>query len=473
MGKMAMNESYISTSEAALARKIEQMDREALPNLREQYKVMLASFQGVHALLIKKGVLHEDPYRFDQRISEVNTPPEGAFTEAEKNDEMSVRFSQYEAQLEFLCNYYQFSFTFLDMERVKRLISLTRYFNYSQLSSNASNINTRVFTEMVDQVRKGTDQLSSGLVNDAINHLDRASRQAFQLLKELTLCHKEGYKLELRKEVLSLISFEREYVVSHQDEVLRQIKRKFLELFPQRQFYQELAQDVLREDYSQESEGLREAVLKELAVKETAKPEKKERNFKSILLEGTRVLSTLNLQLEDAVRKLEDNAIILESENDGVWARIKRMLAALVGRGDKPRLYELEYVDPLSSAQKTERLDFGAFCDELRRRSKLYAGLASRSGAAYQRMESAREDQLYGYLEKNIEDLQLIQRRLLGLDTFFKSEVGKENRNRLRGVKLEVEAVKATIVGTNQKKHEYVAQKEELEQMRKLGINVD
>jgi hypothetical protein len=90
-----------------------------------------------------------------------------------------------------------------------------------------------------------------------------------------------------------------------------------------------------------------------------------------------------------------------------------------------------------------------------------------------QRMENAAEDQLFAYLDKNIDELQAIHKKLLALDAYFKNAVTAEDRGRLHGIKLELEGIKNTIIRTNQKKHEYVSQKEEIEQMKKLGIKLD
>jgi hypothetical protein len=43
----------------------------------------------------------------------------------------------------------------------------------------------------------------------------------------------------------------------------------------------------------------------------------------------------------------------------------------------------------------------------------------------------------------------------------------------IRGIKLEITAIKNSVVKANQKRHEYVSQKEEIEQLKKLGVQPD
>ena len=92
---------------------------------------------------------------------------------------------------------------------------------------------------------------------------------------------------------------------------------------------------------------------------------------------------------------------------------------------------------------------------------------------AYRRLESASEDQIFAFLDKNLKESHLIYRRLEGLNTYFRSEAPKEERGRIKGIKSELSSMKNSLVKSNQKKHEYVALKEEEGQMKKLGIKME
>jgi hypothetical protein len=471
---MNVADAYVDAVGAALEAKISQLDKESLPQLKEQFKIILSAFQGILTILLKKGIIHDDPYRFDMKFSEVTCPPESSFTEAEKIDQMSIRISQYANQIDFLVNYYQFSYDFLSMERVKRLIAITRYFNFSQLSPNSNHINTRFFTEMLDQIRKGSDSISAGVVNDAVNHLERSSKAIMLILKDITLCHKESLKREIRAQVMPALRLERDFAVTHQDDAVKQIKRKYAESLPNRSFFPELAVEILQEDFSKDSDLLRQAVLKGLLVKvEAKKAVRQERDFKSTLMEGIRIMASIGLQLEDCVSKLEGNSLLLENERNTFWEKFKKTVRSMLNQSDKSVYYEIDYTDPVTTAQRSERLDFSSFCEEVQKKGKLFNSLNARAGVAYQRLEGSPEEQAYSFLDKSIDELQTIMRRLGALDVFFRSEVRKENRARLHGLKLEMDAVKNTLIKANQKKHEYVSQREELEQMKRLGIRTE
>ena len=464
-------QAYAKLLEDRLDARRERLDRSDLPRLKESFKLFQSAFQGIQQVLYKKGIIHDDPYKYDLKISEVTTPPEGPFTESEKIDQISMRASQLDSYLDFLNNYYQFSTEFLTMGRIKRLLGLTRYFNFTQFSETSTSQNTRALAELAGMVKKGTDQLSSGLIAESLGQLDRITRDILAMLKELTAYHRERYKLEVRQLVMPGLGLDQTFVITHREDALRQVKRKFVEVAGERPFYAELVEELLLEDFSSDGQSLRDAVLKRFEKVEEKKAERSlEKSFKSVILDGARLLSGAGYPLEDALAKLSENSTLLESRNQSMGAKLRRMLKKLFSPESKGIFYEIEYIDPVTSQRRSESLDFGRFIDETGKRARLLSSLIQRTGPTYKRMESMPEDQAYKFLERNVEELQKTLRTLAALDEFFKGEALPEDKGRIRSVKSELTTIKGAVIKANQKKHEYVAQCEEREQMRRLGI---
>ena len=80
------------------------------------------------------------------------------------------------------------------------------------------------------------------------------------------------------------------------------------------------------------------------------------------------------------------------------------------------------------------------------------------------------EEQAYKFLERNVGELQRMLRIFAALEEFFKSETPGEAKTRVKLVRTEITTIKGAVIKANQKKHEYVAQREEREQMKRLGI---
>jgi len=367
--------------------------------------------------------------------------------------------------------FYQFSVDFLTLDRIKRISGLVKYFNWPQFSVNSQYINTRALAELVNMAKGGNDQLSTGLIVDSIQRLENATKNIFKILKDITDFHRQNYKLEARLRFFDALTLDRNNVFMKKDETMLIIKRKFAETMSDRPFYPELFDELLKENYGAEGETLKSELIKRLSIPEEPKTKKKaEQSFRPILIDSIRSLNGLSHILSDTIIKLDENKLVLDSEQNGFWQKVRQLILKMLNKDLEEVFYDIEYLDPVLGTTKTEKLDFGAFRLELDKKARYLASLSSRTSSLMTKLEQASEDQLLSILSKNLEELQKFHRTLSALDEFFKSEVSKENREKIRGIKPEISAIKNAIVKANQKRHEYIAQKEEQEQLKKLGI---
>lgn len=463
--------SFTDRLEQSLLAKTAHMDGAELKQLKDDFRLFSSAFQAIFNVLLKKGLISEDPYKYELKISEVTTPPESPFAESEKIDQMSIRLSQFESYLDFLNNYYQFSVDFLSMGRIKRLVSLTKYFNFTQFTDNSQHINTKYFAELVSLIKKGSDPMSTGIINEGLLQLDKTSRKIFNTLKNLTLIHKERYKLKVRRLVTCHLGLERDYVVTHQEDCLRKIRQRMVDA-GEKTFYQELVIEVLNEDYSAEAENLRDELFKNLEVSVEQKQGKSaEHDFKTVLLEGARFIIGVGFKLEDTVRKLDENQALLDSMDTSFGTKVKRVIQKIFGTKREHVFHEVEYLDPVTSQRRVESIDYTEFSIELLRRAQNLSSMVSKTGSSFKRMENSDEDTLYKFLAKSIEEMQSFHRRLTSLDDFFMETITEPDfKGRVRNIKIELGVIKNAIIKANQKRHEYLAQKEELEQLKRLGI---
>ena len=177
--------------------------------------------------------------------------------------------------------------------------------------------------------------------------------------------------------------------------------------------------------------------------------------------------------ISDALRKLNDNNVLLENRRRNLGERFRQWMKRLAQGGSEAQMLEIEYFDSATSTTLVEKIDFGSFVIDCQRKTKLFMALSNKMSNAFQRLQAAGEDQIFDFLNKNIKELQLTYRRLEGLDAYFRTEVPKDERTKMKGIKIELSTIKNALIKTNQKKHEFVAVKEEERQIKKLGIKVD
>jgi hypothetical protein len=283
-------------------------------------------------------------------------------------------------------------------------------------------------------------------------------------LKTLVDYRRELYKLELRESVTSQMA-------TGEASQLPQIKKKFAQVNSGKSFYPDLAEEVIKEDFTSDGPALKEKILASLQVAETkAKVVKQQVSFKTILLEGIQCIGGTAQTFIDVSAKLEENRAVLESEKKGFWVALKKIFRQMLNKEPDAVIYELDYIDPVKNVPIREKVNITVFQNDLSRKVKILTSMGSK-GTGMAKLESMQDEQLISFLEKNIRDLQSYHKTLTALDEFFKAEVEKEHRDKIKGIKPELGTIKNAIIRANSRRHEYSAQKEEEEQLKRLGVN--
>ena len=460
---MAENGSYIQSLTEVLRARADWLDRSELPKLKEELRGFHTGFASLYNLYLKKGLINEDPYKAEAKISELEIPSNTAFSELEKLEQLTQRLANYDNQLDFLVNFYQFSAEFLTLDRIKRILGLVKYIDWAHLSPDSSGPVAKAVAEMTNQIKQGTDPLTMSVITESLSHLNKSYNPVLGYLKTLSEYQREAYKLEMRDMTAGM---------SPSDAAnLQQLRKKITASKSGKPFYPDLLEEVIKEDFSAEGPELREAVLKKLRLaEEKPKVEKAPVSFKSILIDGIVGLGGTVQSLSDILNKLDDNVVVLENEKSGLLQKLKKLIQQMLNKEPDPIVYDLEYVDPIKGIPIKEKVNFNYFRNEVERKARTLAPVAARGGAVSNKLEAMPEEQLVGFLERNIREFQGLHKTLNALDDFFKNEVSKEDRDKIKGFKPELGAMKNAILRANSKRHEYGAQKEEEEQLKRLGV---
>jgi hypothetical protein len=468
---MEDNKSFRDDLEAAVASYRDYLDQSELVKVKEAARNYLSSFQAFYNVMLRKSLLHEDPYKSEIKISEVEAPESGPVIESEKVDKMSQRLSMFDSQLDFFNNYYQFSADFLTMPRLKRIKDLITYIKWESVSEGSPNMTTRILAELLSRLRQGSDNISTGVINDSIQQLDKNSKQILSVLKKVTIYQRERYKLDIRNNLLDTIDLKAEAIQQRREDVIRAIKRKFPQVLGDTPYFPELIEEILNEEGSYDKEEQRKKALERLQVQKKKENNKSQESFKPFLLDGCRILATAATPIEQAIRKLAHNGMVLAERPMSFGERFKKWVRSMVMKEEEKRIYEIELMDPTSGISRNVKINFDKFFDDTQKLARMLAVMGNKMSSTYKRLEGYAEEKLFEFLSGKIDELNKMIQQLPALDTYFKSEVPRSQRQMIRGIKIEVTSIKNAIVKANQKRHEYVSRKEEKEQLKKLGID--
>jgi hypothetical protein len=469
---MEGSQVFLARLEEAVERRRVFLDADRLPSLKEAFHALQTHLESLFNMLIKKGLLREDPYKYDQKVADLALPEDTAFTESEQNDELSYRLSAYRSQLDHLNSYSQFSVSSLDLAQLKKLSLMLGYIQWKSLTDTSKSPTTRALAERMIKVRTGADTMASGIVKDAVLQIDKVMNHINLVLGELASLHREAYKCELRAKVMPDAQIDA-HAAAKKDDALRSIKRTFSRALPGRLYYPELVDEIIEEDFGEDAEERRAKLFDSLSVVEQRKegdrkPEKI--SYKEILLEAVHILAHTAFDISSAIDTLADNHMVLTGRRLTMGERLRRLVTRGLRRKEEEYAYQIEYTEGTDPALKTEKVSFLPFIEAGRKKAGFLNSLANRTGASYQKLEAAREDQVLDFVSKQLADFQLLYRRMSGLNAFFPGEIAHSERQKLKGIKLQLTVMKNAMGKTNQKKHEYVGRKEEEEQLKRLGI---
>jgi hypothetical protein len=468
---MAGFESFESELESRLEARRAEIQEDDLDTLKQQFRQMQSSFEALHNLLKKKGLIKEDPYNYEERISELDIPSDAPYLDSERDTQLSIRLAKYQSRLAFLTDYFDWSLENLTLRQIKQVVKFLRYIKWSNVSDTATQPTTRGLGEQVVKVKRGSDSFSASIVTDSQDQLSRASQRALSILKRITQLQREQYKLDLRRSVFTDSTVPEAPAENDREKALQAVKSALPKHMPGQPFARDLVLEIFAENSPDGGEAIRRTLLDELATSsKPAKTKKPEDDLRQMLLDSARAVAACSRPLEEAVRKLGDNVLVLESRKLTFGEMLKQIWSRMRGKDSEERIYTIDYVDNATGAHKSEDVNFDSFVIAIRRRSRIYGGLMAKSGAAWTKLQDSDEDSLLQFLTKDSQELFEILRRLEGLETFFKTEVGREQRSQLRSISSEITAINDHLSRGRKKTRQYVAKTEERAQLRKLGI---
>ncbi|WP_461247391.1 hypothetical protein [Treponema sp. R6D11] len=440
--------SYIATMQEVLGARKDWLEREEMQKLKDELRNFHTSYASLYNIYLKKKLIDEDPYKQETKITELEVPDATPYNEAKKVEQLSIRLSNYDNQLDYLTNFYQLGIDFLNLDRIKRIVGLVRYIDWVALSPDSQSLMTKAVAEISMSSKAGVDQITLSIIAESLSRLSKTTASSMAILKNLSIYYREYYKLEVRQKITK--------DMSPGEATPENIKKKMPSAMPGSPFYKELIEELIKEDYSKNGQDMRDMVLNTLKVPVTKqKAVKAPVNFKNILLDGIQVIGGASTSLSEILSKLDENQAIMESYKKSLMQVIKELIRQITNAEPEEVVYTVEYLDQTKDLPVKEKVYFFKFRDELEKKIKFLTSLMK--GPAYHKLSQMTEEQIIGYLEKNIAEMQNYHKILSALDDYFKAKVSEENRSKIKGIKPELSALKNSYVKANQLRFDYSA----------------
>lgn len=470
---MAENENYINQLQEAISKKSEWFNTIRLQEILEQYRILHSCVKNLFDMLVQKTLIIPDPYRLDKKISDIVVPDTSFFSENESISVLGARFSEYEVMLDFLCTYYRFSVDTLTIPVTKKLLDFNKVFEWDNFSSNSSKSNTKALAEALNESKKNANSVNLSMITDSISKNANAITVINKILAEVGTFQKELYKLELRRDLFDHPEFNKEKALSSSEAEMAEIKRLYVKVMGKKPFYTDLINEIIQEDVGNNCESLRATVLKSLEI--PAGPVKKvvkkaEPDDKEMLMETVMAIAAMSPTLAQLKVKLNSNFDLIFAKKQNFFTKLAEALKKALHIKEKERICTIHISDPKTGSVRLEKIKVNEFLMELNKRERIYGAISLRD-AEYSKIANSSEEAIINFVNKQISEAQSLFTTINALDGYFKNAVDIMQRSKVKGMQIELSAFRNSIINSNKKRGDYIVQKEEKEQMSKLGIS--
>lgn len=469
---MAENEIFISQLKEGLNQKTEWFNSIRLQELLVQYRILQSCTKNLYDALIKKSLIIPDPYRLDKKIQDITVPETSSFTDNEASSVLGTRFSEYELMLDYICTYIRFAVENLPIPKIKKLIELNKVFDWENLSPSNTKSNTHALAEAISQAKTNTQSVIISMITDCVEKNAEATIRINRILNELGTFQKELYKAELRKDLFEHPEFNKDKAYVSEDAELAEIKRLYTKVMGKKPFYSDLVKEIIQEDLAPNKEMLREDVLRKLSIPKAAPVAKKKStgpNFKEMIMSAVMAVAAMAPTIQQLKAKLANNFELVFKKDKNFMAKLAAALRKAFHLKEPIQICTIKVEDQRTGSAHNEKIIVNEFMNEVVKKERIYGSIAVK-GPEYEKIDAASEDAILAFVNKQISEVQTLFTKMNALDAFFKSAVDSEYSSKIKGMQIELSALRNSIINANKKRGEYSAAVEEAEQMKRLGI---
>jgi len=458
--------------QSAISAKMTWFNTERLQELIAQYRLLQTCVGNIFDTFSKKTIIVPDPYRLDKRISDIVVPDAEGFSDAEMPKVFGARFSDYNTMLDYICTYFRFSVETISMAQVKKLLEFNKFIDWENVSSNNPKINTRALATCLAMAKSGSPGVVQSMLNDSVAKCCQATKEANVILNELGQFLREVYKAELRDNLCEHPDFNKATAYSSPDAELAEFKRLYTRVMGKRVFYNDLVLEIIDEDQSPDKEKKQAAVLASLQIKVTQKTtEKKQKGLdsKELLMGTVMAIAAFAPTLVQLHSKLTDNFTLLYTKKKSFMNSLLVILKRAFHIKEKDHICNVTIKDPKTGGEKIQKINVTDFLLDLTKKERIYNGIGTK-GPEYTKIEGSSEDSILSFVNKQISEVQSIFTIINALDSKFKAETEASSVSKVKGMQIELSALRNSLINANKKRGEYASVREEVEQMKQLGI---
>ena len=469
---MDNNESFSKQIIEAVDAKAAWFDSTDLPKLHDSFRNIKGYITNLISVLSRKGFIQADPYKHEKKISTVAPIDDSPFLDTERSTVVGTRLSDYDNMLDFICSNVKFTVDAMQMDTIKKLVAFNNSIPWDALSNNSPKHTTKSLCDIINSVKNSNDTMAISMLNDILSLLAKENVSINEHLQSIADFQREYYKAQVRKNILELDSFNKDQARSSTSNAIAMIRKFFPQTMGKKPFYSELVNELIAEEFGPNAQALSMKLLSKLEIKANTTKQKtsNEPDQHEIIMGAIRILGSSSSQFEIVKKKLEENKTTIDNQQNNFFHKFGAAIRKAFGLRERPVEYKLTISEAVTHTTRTETVRIQDFIADIEKRSRVYAAIAIRKNAGYTKLDQLPDTKILEFLNKQLSECQKILVLLGALDTYFKTTASVVNSSKIRGIKIEISALKGILHKANQQKADFVAILEEKQQLQKLGI---
>lgn len=451
-----------------LAKGLEQyktnLETSAIPKMKQAASVMYSSFKNLYQFSLDKKLLAIDQYSDEVAVKEIKAPSSDPFIDSERQVELNVRIAAYSKQLEYLNTTFSFHLEQFDLNVIKNLSDLISYIDWEHFSENSGKPITRALAVIMGTLKLGGDAMQVKVIKNDLKRLREEAISFKEALQDVTFLRKEQYKGELRKRIAfdGVIDY-REDTKDDIEKNIRLMMKRDMEGVP---YYSQLVMQLIEDE--QKAPASWEELISKITPVEKKTVTTKGLD-KSELFQIVQELGKTSLLLNKILKKFDENTVVINRKKRNFFEKIAFALSETFNK-NKKIFYDIEVYNTEHTVKKNVHINYTQFSEELKSNAhKVYLYSTPEN---LKKLADRADEEILILINNSFDVFKRSFRTLAALDEFFKEKAPKQVKNEISGVKVELNGIKMSLTGTQKKRNEYLSQKEEIEQLQKLGIQI-
>jgi len=447
----------------------EEFQAKKFPKLKITLRGASTNISNLIDILIRKSLVKQDAYNYEEEKDAFSLPEEKAFLEGERGRIMFDRLKATSNALEFMANSMPENLDGFTEEYINNLVKIISYFAFNNFSG-ANNINTRTLKELVDKIIGGNDEIFKKVMQDNLKLLVDTYNSLQNFLEDITKFKKEEYKTLIRFEVFPHLppNINEKLFDENQMEYTNRLEEWMKVNNSDIVFNKLWIGEAIKDCYATDDQAAFEKLVSYYKLDpESHRGEGKAASPREKLIKIILNLANTKKNIEDIYYDFDHNLKLVKNREKSFLEKLQDMLMKIMNISNQEDFFHVEYINPATKTVQKDIININDFILAIKKKILLFTELTKSTSTVYAKIHRGTEDALYKFLEDSYIELLLMKERIIGLDAEIRLITNKAIKKRFRNLVNPVKDFDGALSKIGEQRRRFIIEQENFSKQKK------